>query len=1084
MWFLIYTAMLVCFITITHITIKVIKKRIEKIVIEKSHLISDVKIINEKYHFDYAINSEYTIFDECKNKRAFDKYDYEWNLKTRIEKNPDLFKSLLLQTYKNKELWDAYCTEYENIDSFLSKEDIFKTTVFFSLVEKRERELYASLKLKKPTTRLYTVLKISYTSPAGYNHYTAQHLFLERDVEKILADIESKNETKSPLSSKSIGLEKHNEKKRVFHEDACLTFSLVINKENEECDKYKTIKLSKEQEIFVSEAKEGKNILVDACIGSGKTTAIQKLCDELDSSKRILYLTYNTLLKIDAKEKIKCKNAKVTNYHGFAYGVLKKENISVGRNDSIQQFNLLKPPVQHFDILILDEYQDIDQEIADMLEHIKIQNPGIQIVAVGDMDQKIYDKTTLNIKEFITQFLGQHIKLFFTICFRLPQGLAKNLGEVWNKRIVGVNNDCVVEIMDFSHAVDFLSRQKPEDVLCLGSRTGPLVGMLNSLEQKKPEVYNKKTVYASIRDTDSLNSSISNNDCAIFTTYDSSKGLERKICVIFDYTESYWNSRIRHSPYETLRNIFCVAASRGKQHIVFVKGDTPLLSIDTLKTKVDFSDCFRDVDISEMFDFKYSEDIEECYHLLEIHPLMSNLESFSINVKGNDERIDLSPCIGIYQEAVFFKDYDIDKDIVLKEYFFYNPPRRSLQEILKSLQGMTLENKILYFVALETKQNRYLTQVSTPFITQEQSQQITDRLGTQFQREENVQVGCSIHFSDEENGIRRFSANGYLDVLKDGVVYELKFVTELQKVHFLQCACYMAAQETKKGVLWNVRDNSMYGIEIPDKKAFLNAVAKTITKGKLSHYHAPQTGYKTRFDYLNEYISTLKVNLKCIQLPVETVSSSQKHISNLEFVVSEEDQLSAKIAVIDTETNYKDEVMSIGVVIASAKSFHPVAHKYYVISPECAVGGVYSNALNPIHGCLFLKENRKNVLNDIRNLLNKYEVSSLFSYSSFDYHHLNELSDFCWYDIMKVAAYKQYNHKIPDDAELFSTGRLKRYYKVGDIYKLMTGKNSYEEMHNALQDALDELEIMELLNLDIETYKNAILSPGQLRALN
>lgn len=106
----------------------------------------------------------------------------------------------------------------------------------------------------------------------------------------------------------------------------------------------KIINLSKEQLLFVSKAKEGANILVDACIGSGKTTAIQRLCNELPCNLRILYLTYNKLLKIDAKSKIKNKNADVTNYHGFAYSALHRAGISTGVSDLIQRFIKEKPP--------------------------------------------------------------------------------------------------------------------------------------------------------------------------------------------------------------------------------------------------------------------------------------------------------------------------------------------------------------------------------------------------------------------------------------------------------------------------------------------------------------------------------------------------------------------------------------------------------------------------------------------------------------------------------------------------------------------------------------------------------------------
>ena len=65
------------------------------------------------------------------------------------------------------------------------------------------------------------------------------------------------------------------------------------------------MKLTVEQQKFIDCALSGNNVLVDACVGSGKTTAIQQLCMAFPPNKRVLYLTYNKLLKIDAKEKIK-----------------------------------------------------------------------------------------------------------------------------------------------------------------------------------------------------------------------------------------------------------------------------------------------------------------------------------------------------------------------------------------------------------------------------------------------------------------------------------------------------------------------------------------------------------------------------------------------------------------------------------------------------------------------------------------------------------------------------------------------------------------------------------------------------------
>ena len=165
------------------------------------------------------------------------------------------------------------------------------------------------------------------------------------------------------------------------------------------------VKLSEEQQLFIDKALDGYNILVDACIGSGKTTSIQELCNRLPLSKRILYLTYNKLLKLDAKEKIKNGNTFVQNYHGFAYCVLQRNNIQVGQSDLIQTFLKKKPAIPKYDVLIIDEYQDIEQELAELLDYIKSYNPKIQIIAVGDMQQKIYDKTTLNVPQFIHEFM-------------------------------------------------------------------------------------------------------------------------------------------------------------------------------------------------------------------------------------------------------------------------------------------------------------------------------------------------------------------------------------------------------------------------------------------------------------------------------------------------------------------------------------------------------------------------------------------------------------------------------------------------------------------------------------------------------
>ena len=592
--------------------------------------------------------------------------------------------------------------------------------------------------------------------------------------------------------------------------------------------------LSDEQKEFISAALAGKNILVDACIGSGKTTAIQHLCAAFPQGKKILYLTYNKLLKIDARAKIRSRNTTVNNYHGFAYVALKRCGISAGVSDLIQKFNEVKPPVSHYDVLIIDEYQDIEQEFAEMLLTIKSANPRMQIVAVGDMEQKIYDRTTLNVPSFIDTFLGDYERLTFTNCYRLSAPLAAMLGRVWNKRITGVNENCVVQTMGVEEVTRLLAGQPAGDILCLGARTGVMADVLNDLEERYPERFNKHTVYASISDDDGNRAVVPDNDCAIFTTYDSSKGMERKVCAVFDFTESYWQVRISkpQQSYDILRNIFCVAASRGKERIIFVSDGEEMLSERTLSIRPKEVHPFEDMDISAMFDFKYEEAVEACYKLLQITPVAAARSP--IDIKARDELIDLSPCIGVYQEAVFFKRYDIDKSLQL--YFTIHPQEKKMYA---EDEYDSLDKKILLLTSLETKQRRYREQVATPFVHPRERRVLIKRLKERLRAGEEVQVEAAIPFADERGNLS-FTALGLADAVRGDTVYELKFVSELAHKHFLQCACYMLALNLPHGILWNTRTNAVFAVSVKDRTAFLDAVANAVTKGAIGGYYKPR----------------------------------------------------------------------------------------------------------------------------------------------------------------------------------------------------------------------------------------------------
>lgn len=184
--------------------------------------------------------------------------------------------------------------------------------------------------------------------------------------------------------------------------------------------------------------------------------------------------------------------------------------------------------------------------------------------------------------------------------------------------------------------------------------------------------------------------------------------------------------------------------------------------------------------------------------------------------------------------------------------------------------------------------------------------------------------------------------------------------------------------------------------------------------------------------------------------------------------------MAEKFAVIDTETNWHNEVMSIGVVVAEDGVFDSIDEKYLIIEEAAKVGGMFSDTLF-IKGQKPEKYKKSRAIEELIHYLRSHDVKSVFAYNaSFDFRCLPELREFEWHDIPRMAAYRQHNPTIPPDAKCFGTGRLKSGYRVQDML-VMFGEKGYCELHNALTDAVDELRIMKYLRHSIHRYLRGII---------
>jgi hypothetical protein len=594
--------------------------------------------------------------------------------------------------------------------------------------------------------------------------------------------------------------------------------------------------LSGEQRRMIDAVRSGQDVIVDATVGSGKTTAIQALCTEVGRDRKVLYLTYSKLLKSDAQRRV--KHARVQNYHGIVYPALVEAGIKCGLDESIRRFNMafadLSSPLPIYDLLVVDEYQDINEEYAQLLRNIKSLNPAMQTVLVGDLAQKMHSNTTLDVQRFTREITRQADLMPFTQSFRAGQELAGLLSEAWNKPVVGVNPTQTIRYVSYYEALDFMEEKKPGDLLCLGSRNGQMSEALNHLERNRAEVFNKDTVYASIRDGDT--NVTYNEDTAVFTTFDSSKGLERPTSVVFDYDENMWDLRCGFPNVDTtvMRNVFLVAASRGKDEVVFVRreharrqatsiGFIPVQRFTQLLTD-ERPRYDKPLLASDCFDFTYAENLQACVDLLDRRRLDDG-SGEEITIDRVDGLIDLSPVIGHYQEAVFFDEYNPAREVML------NP-----KPIAKQLRAKLTDDPwhdALLLTAVDTDQMRYAEQV-TRKVSTEVRNALTRRLATQLPRD------CAAQSPMNLSGIAAVPSAetpitfvGVADAIHDGQIFELKFVSELDRAMFLQLALYLVMGGHPRGVLWNTRTDERWAVQVPDREKFMHAVIRCVTK---QHY--------------------------------------------------------------------------------------------------------------------------------------------------------------------------------------------------------------------------------------------------------
>lgn len=343
---------------------------------------------------------------------------------------------------------------------------------------------------------------------------------------------------------------------------------------------------SDEQQVIIDEIKKGKNVVVSAVAGSGKTTSI--LCLAIQVTAVILQLTYNTNLKNDNDKKINefsLENIRVNTFHGLAKKYyLKTEFVTDTELRKIVRGDI-KPlkPIYPVDILVLDEVQDMTHLYFEfVVKFLRDMGCKVQLLVLGDVSQCLYefkgaDSRFLSFADKIWEkfpFLksNEFCKCELRITYRITRQMASFVNEVMlgeermiacrdGERILYCSNSKNCNEKSVVAKIKLLLKDGylPEDIFILSSSLKGTA--IHSIENAL--VQEGIPCHIPLFEQDKINDNVIEGKL-VFSTFHSVKGRQRKCVFVIKFDNNYFNIAKDLEP-KVCPNTLYVATTRASE---------------------------------------------------------------------------------------------------------------------------------------------------------------------------------------------------------------------------------------------------------------------------------------------------------------------------------------------------------------------------------------------------------------------------------------------------------------------------------------------------------------------------------------
>lgn len=200
---------------------------------QNSPMYKSIKELNGNYDFDRKTCKSHHYHEYLNSKRQLDNFNYEKWIYQKMNEESEFFDNFEKIYENNLKKYNKYSSEYALLKNFRKEIEIESLELDYETFNYIEREIFNENK-QSAITKPSISLEISYTSPSGRNHYSANHTYTYFDLLEMVKEKEEQE--------KQILVERKKKEKLVEEK-------LAKEKKLRELDKLEKKLAEKEQEI-------------------------------------------------------------------------------------------------------------------------------------------------------------------------------------------------------------------------------------------------------------------------------------------------------------------------------------------------------------------------------------------------------------------------------------------------------------------------------------------------------------------------------------------------------------------------------------------------------------------------------------------------------------------------------------------------------------------------------------------------------------------------------------------------------------------------------------------------------------------